>query len=178
MGSVILLPAIRRLLVLVSAEQSGFDLSFPTCRFIFQIRKSCPVSKLSSPNITSSLRTYMQTKRPKMDLYLWLRIVFWCSLSLCARHVRNFVELSAGGPANLISKRLFSGGILPLKYVKNCFLTIIVYMLAVQSIDLFNFICFRPFYRELCFVAYRLAITSIVNISHSQTGYMVTHPSA
>ena len=46
------------------------------------------------------------------------------------------------------------------KYVKYCLLTIMVYLLAMQCIHVFNYICFNafhPFLRELCCVAYRLA---------------------
>ena len=41
-----------------------------------------------------------------------------------------------------------------------------VYMLTIQCINVFNYICFnafRPFLRELCYVAYRLAASVFVN---------------
>ena len=49
--------------------------------------------------------------------------------------------------------------------MKSCLLTIIVYLLAIQCIKLFNYVCFNafgPFLRELCCVAYRLAASGIV----------------
>ena len=49
--------------------------------------------------------------------------------------------------------------------MKSCLLTIIVYILAIQCIKLFNYVCFNafgPFLRELCCVAYRLAASVIV----------------
>ena len=63
--------------------------------------------------------------------------------------------------------------------IKGCLLTIIVYMLAVHCNNLFNFICFNAFQhflRQLRCVAYRLAATSIVNMSLSQTGCTETRP--
>ena len=50
--------------------------------------------------------------------------------------------------------------------MKSCLLTIIVYILAIQCIRLFYYVCFNafgPFSRELCCVAYRLAASVIVN---------------
>ena len=49
--------------------------------------------------------------------------------------------------------------------MKSCLLTIIVYLLAIQCITFFNYVCFNafgPFLRELCCVAYRLAASGIV----------------
>ena len=50
--------------------------------------------------------------------------------------------------------------------MKSCLLTIIVYLLVIQCIKLFNYVCFNafgPFLRELCCVAYRLAASVIVS---------------
>ena len=50
--------------------------------------------------------------------------------------------------------------------MKSCLLTIIVYLLAIQCINFFYYVCFNafgPFSRELCCVAYRLAASAIVN---------------
>ena len=50
----------------------------------------------------------------------------------------------------------------------SCLLTIIVYLLAIQCIELFSYGCFNafgPFLRELCCVAYRPAASAIVNKS-------------
>ena len=49
--------------------------------------------------------------------------------------------------------------------MKSCLLTIIVYLLAMQCIKLFYYVCFNafgPFLRELCCVAYRLVASAIV----------------
>ena len=50
--------------------------------------------------------------------------------------------------------------------MKSCLLTIIVYLLAIQCITLFYYVCFNvfgPFLRELCCVAYPPAASAIVN---------------
>ena len=57
--------------------------------------------------------------------------------------------------------------------MKSCLLTIIVYLLAMQCIKLFNYVCFNafgPFLRELCCVAYRLAASVIVGNSQNGKG--------
>ena len=52
--------------------------------------------------------------------------------------------------------------------MRSSLLTNIVYLLAIECIKLFNYVCFNafgPFLRELCCVAYRLAASVIVNKS-------------
>ena len=56
--------------------------------------------------------------------------------------------------------------------MKSCLLTIIVYLLTIQCIKLFNYVCFNafdPFLRELCCVAYRLAASVKCKQSSNQT---------
>ena len=63
------------------------------------------------------------------------------------------------------------------KCVKYCLVTIMVYLLTIQCINVFNYICFnavRPYLRERCCFACRLAASVIVNKSpvkqeHGQT---------
>ena len=50
--------------------------------------------------------------------------------------------------------------------MKSCLLIIIVYLIAIQCITLFYYVCFNAFgpcLRELCCIAYRLAASAIVN---------------